>query len=70
LFSTLAPDNSWQAPAKSGWPSDAVGVVRPSVVYLTVAVEAQRRAKRAPVGTVSAVELVTVRLCCPGPSGQ
>ena len=41
LERTVAPDKATHDPEGKGWPTDEVGVVVPSVVYLTEAVLAQ-----------------------------
>jgi hypothetical protein len=69
LESTAAPERATHEPAASGCPIVDVGVVAPSVVYLTIAPEAQMDAYRALLGIASAVEEVGAMLCWPGGSG-
>ena len=69
LRTRVRPETQTQAPAASGCPTLVVGVVTPSVVYLTGAVDAQTVASRAPAGIVSGVGESGARLCWPGANG-
>lgn len=63
------PANATQEFCKSSMLTDAVGVVVPSVEYLTLAPSAHTTAYVDPVGTVRAVEDVMAKAFCIGVRG-